>query len=249
VTARTPARRSQPRWRTAAATICGIVLLLWGADALARIGAQSVAADKIQDATDVAEPSEVHIRGALFFPQLIRGSFSRVDVITLGITGGPVRVDRVDSQLFDVRVRFQDLLVGDVRRVAIGRSVQLITLRYQDLNAYLDATNRPIELGSGTNEQVRVTGSITVAGEPVQASADATLSVDNGQLQITPRQINMRSNVLDQATRLLLAERLRLTMPVGNLPFGHELTSATAYADGIHVTAEGTAIVLQPGQI
>jgi LmeA-like phospholipid-binding len=227
------------------AAVCGIVLLLWGADTLARIGTQSVVAVKIQDAIDLNERPDVQIHGALFLPQLIRGAYKEVDVTTLGLTSGPLRVDRVDSHFLDVRVPFHDLLIGDVRRVAIGRSIELVTLRYEDLNAYLDATNRPLELASGTNDQVKVSGFINLAGEPVPASADTTLSVDNGQLQITPRQIVTDSEKLDQASRLLLAERLSITVPVENLPFGHELTSVTPYAEGIQVGAEGTAIVLQ----
>ncbi len=118
----------------------------WGADALARLGAEALLARNIQNATGVSEPPVVEVRGFAFVPQVVRGAYNEVDVTTRGITSGPLRIERVDSQLFDVRVPFHDVLVQDIRRVGIGRSVEDVTLRFDDLNAYFDATGRPLQL-------------------------------------------------------------------------------------------------------
>src|SRR5512133_48106 len=114
-----------------------VALLLWGADSLARIGAETLLERNIQDATGVEVRPEVEVQGLLFLPQVIRGAYSEVHVTTRGITSGPLRIDRVDSRLFDVQVPFHDVLVGNIRQIAIGHSVENLDLTYDDLNAYL----------------------------------------------------------------------------------------------------------------
>jgi hypothetical protein len=73
-----------------------------------------------------------------------------------------------------------------------------------------------------------------------------SLSVVDETLRITPRQINTGGATLSQASRLLLGQRLRLTVPMGTLPFGHQLTRVAASTEGIRLRAEGSAIIVQP---
>jgi LmeA-like phospholipid-binding len=235
--------------RTALEAIAFVTILFflgWGADSLARLGAESLLARNIQNATGVIEPPTVAVRGFAVVPQVVRGAYNEVDVTTRGITSGPLRIDQVDSQLFDVRVPFHDVLLQDIRRVGIGRSVEDVTLRYADLNAYFKATGRPFQLGAAETGKVQITGPVNILGQGVQVSADASLSVSDGALRITPDEIRTGDTALNQASRLLLGQRLRLTVPLGTLPFGHQLTSAAPDANGIHLQAEGTAIIVEP---
>ncbi len=239
-------RRSKRTTLQVVALVVGILLVLWGADTLARFGAESLLARNVQDATGVTQRPEVHVRGILFLPQVIRGAYNEVDVTTVGITSGPLRLERVDSTLSDVRVAFHDVLVRDVRRVGIGKSEERVTLTYSDLNAYFETTGRTLRLAAADDAETTITGSLNVLGRPLHATANVSLSVDNGAVKITPREIKTDSGALDKASRLLLGQRLTLTVPMGTLPFGHQLTSAEPYHDGIRVQAEGTGIVLRP---
>jgi hypothetical protein len=223
-----------------------VALLLWGADTLARIGAQTLLARNIQDATGVEVLPEVDVRGIFFLPQVIRGAYSDVQVTTQGVTGGPLRIDRVDSRLSDVRVPFHDVLVRDVRRVGIGRSVENLDLTYEDLNAYFAATGRRLTLAPGRDGTVRLSGNVDVLNQRVPVSADATLSVEDDVLRISPQSFDTGSGSLDAAGRLLLGKRLTLLVPLGTLPFAHHLTGVTADPEGMHLTAEGTDILVEP---
>ena len=223
-----------------------VVLLLWAADTVARIGAQTLLSRNIQDATGVEVPPEVDVHGIFFLPQVIRGTYSEVHVTTEGVTSGPLRIDRVESQLFDVQVPFHDVLVRDVRRVGIGRSVENLDLTYEDLNAYFAATGRRLSLAPGQDGAVRVAGTVEIANQSVPLSAEATLSVEGDALRISPESLNTGSGSLDAASQLLLGQRLRLLVPLGTLPFGHQLTGVSADPDGLHLTATGTDILLEP---
>lgn len=239
-----PARRRL--LRQALGVIVAIAVVLWAADTLARIGAQTLLARNIQDATGVDVRPEAHVHGIFFLPQVIRGAYSDVQVTTLGVTSGPLRINRVESRLSDVRVPFHDVLVRDIRRVGIGRSVENLDLTYQDLNAYFAATGRRLELAPGPNGAVRLTGEFDIANQTVPVGADATLSVEDDVLRISPQSLGTSSGSLDAASRLLLGKRLRMIVPLGTLPFGHRLTAVRADSDGLHLTAEGTGIVVQP---
>jgi hypothetical protein len=243
-------RRLSPERRRVLLQVLGLIvvvaLLLWGADTIARIGAQSLLSRNIQDATGVEVPPDVDVHGLFFLPQVIRGAYSDVHVTTQGVTGGPLRIDQVESQLSDVRVPFHDVLVGDIRRVGIGRSVENLDLTYEDLNAYFAATGRRLVLAPGRDGAVKVTGSVEVANQTVPLSADATLSVEGDALRISPESFHTGSGSLDTASRYLLGKRLHLLVPLGTLPFGHNLTGVRADRDGLHLTATGTDVLLEP---
>jgi LmeA-like phospholipid-binding len=151
-------RKLSQGWRTALEAIAFVTIVLflsWGADSLARLGAESLLSRNIQNATGVAEPPIVTVRGFAVVPQVVRGAYNEVDVTTRGITGGLLRIEQVDSQLFDVRVPFHDVLLQDIRRVGIGRSVEDVTLIYADLNAYFETTGPPFQLGAAENGKVQ----------------------------------------------------------------------------------------------
>ena len=246
-----PGRRHRlsQRGRTAIEVVVfvtAVFFLGWGADALARMGAEALLARNIQNATGVSEPPVVNVQGFAFVPQVVRGAYNEVNVTTRGITSGPLRIDRVDSQLFDVRVPFHDVLVQDIRRVGIGRSIEDVTLRYEDLNAYFDATGGSLQLARGETDPTQLTGTVDVLSQRIQVSATVSLTVVGETLRIAPRQIDTGSTTLSRASRLLLGQRLRLTVPLGTLPFGHQLTSVVASADNIRLRAEGVAIIVQP---
>jgi LmeA-like phospholipid-binding len=226
--------------------VIGVLLLLWGADALGRYGAETLLAHSIQDATAVPERPEVSVRGAFFLPQVIAGAYQEVDVTTKGITSGPLRLDTVVSTLQDVRVPFHDVLVRDVRSFWVGHSHQDLTLTYADLNAYFQATGRPLTIGPGESGAVKVTGTVSVLNQTVEASADVSLGAEDGVLRVTPERVNTGSGALDRASELLLRQRLNLTVPLGTLPFGHQVTSVEPYAEGLHVIAEGENVVIEP---
>lgn len=236
-------RRVRTR-RRVIVVIVGLVLVVFGLDAVVRLVVESEVEGRLQTLPQVTERPTVRFRGILFLPQVIAGAYQEVDVSNRALQG-TIRVESLESQLFDVRVPFHDVLVRDVHEVGIAHSAETANLSYPDINAYLKSNDRLFTLAGAPDGQVHVTGSVSLAGQPVDVSAQVTLSVEDGAVRVTPRQIDTGSGTLDQASRLLLGDRLTFTLPMGDLPYGQKLTSAVPYSDGIEVHAEGTGVVLQ----
>src|SRR5215213_6956935 len=183
-----PGRRLSQATRTlieVLAFLAAVFFLGWGADALARMGAEALLARNIQNATGVSEQPIVHVRGFAFVPQVVRGAYDEVQITTRGVSSGPLRIDQVDSQLFDVRVPFHDVLVQDIRRVGVGRSLEDVTLRYEDLNAYFEATGGSLRLAPVENDETQLTGTVDVLSQQLTVSATVSLSVVEETLRIT----------------------------------------------------------------
>jgi LmeA-like phospholipid-binding len=239
-------RRRQRIVLEAVALALGTVLLLWGADRLAEIGAESLLERNIQDVTGVVERPDVDVRGPLFLPQAIRGAYGEVRVSVSDLRSGPLTIKQVDATLHDVRMPFKDVLLRDIRRVGVGQATDQVTLRFQDLNAYFETTGQSLRLTGTDDGQVEMSGYFIVLGQTVHATAGVDLQVDGSQLRIAPREIDTGDTVLDSARRLLLNQRLGLTIPLDTLPFGTELTEVSVDADELRISATSSAIILRP---
>jgi len=239
-------RRRRRTVLEAVALTLGTVLLLWGADRLAEIGAESLLERNIQDVTGVVERPVVDIRGPLFLPQAIRGAYGEVEVTVSDLRSGPLTVKQVRATLHDVRMPLKDVLLRDIRRVGVGRATDQVTLRFQDLNAYFETTGQSLRLAGTDDGHVEMSGFFIVLGQTVRATAQVDLHVDGSQLRIAPREVDTGDTVLSSARRVLLDQRLGLTIPLDTLPFGTELTEVSVDADELQVSAQSTAIVLRP---
>lgn len=225
--------------------VLGTAALLWAADGLARIGAQSLLARAVQQQTGTEQLPTVRVHGALFLPQVVRGRYTDVQVDLASVGSGPLRLSDVHADLRDVRLPFHDVLVRDVHQVRIAHATEDATLTWDDLNRYLRLTSRPVTVAPAVRPgEVRLTGSIRVLGRPVAATAAATLAADTGGIAVRPTQVESDVPGVDRATRLLLAQRFTVLIPLQALPFGQQVTAITVRPDGLHISARGDRILV-----
>lgn len=224
--------------------VLGTAALLWAAAGLGRVGAQSLLTRLVQQRTGVEQP-EVQVRGAFLLPQVIRGRYDDVQVDLASTGSGPLRLTDVHAELRGVRLPFHDVLVQDVHRVEIAHVTEDATVTWDDLNRYLRLTSRPVTVSpTGTPGEVRLVGAVRVLGRTVDATAEATVAADGDGVAIRPTRVETGVTGLDRASRLLLAERFAVRIPLLDFPFGRLVTAVTTERDGLHVRAIGDRIVL-----
>jgi hypothetical protein len=225
---------------------CCVIVVAWGLDRAARIGAESLLERDIQQVTGVAERPVVRLGSGPFVLQALSGAYRHAEVDVSGMRTGPLEIAHISARLTDVRLPLRDLLLRDIRRVGISYSEDVVTLRFDDLNAYFETTGRSLRLTADDTGQVRMTGSFDVLAQTVPVDASVELSVDGTQLRITPRHVDTGDATLSEAGRLLLDQRIALTVPMDGLPLGSQLTGVDVTADELQITAESRAVVLRP---
>jgi hypothetical protein len=220
-------------------------LLLWGADLLARWGAESLIARHAQAATGVLERPSVDIHGRFFLPQVLSGRYEEVEVTVDDLVSGPLRIERLDAELRGVRLTFHDLLLQKNVPIYVESSRERATLTYEHVNHYLDVTGRQVRIDAAPQGRARLTGTVEVFGREVSASAIAVLEAADGELLVRPSELDTDTD-LDAASRLLLRQRFSFVVPMDPLPYGQQLTGIVPSDAGIVVEAEGTDIVANP---
>jgi hypothetical protein len=224
--------------------VLGTALLLWGADWLARWGAESLLARNVQEATGVPGRPSVQVHGTFFLPQLVRGRYGDVEITVEDLSSGPLQIDTVHAELTGVHVPFHDVLVQNPGPVLIERTAEDAFLTYDSLNHYLDVTGRPVTIGAGSAHEVRLTATVEILGRSISAATRARLVPRDGELAVQPTELDT-DTVLDPASRLLLGQRFTFVVPLDPLPFGQELTAVDAQDSGLQVRAEGTDVVVR----
>lgn len=244
----TTGRPRRPRRSTlliAASVVLEVALLLWGADRLARWGAESVLTDRIAVEAGVATRPDVDIESPFFLLQAVRGRYDDVQVTLEGLGSGPLRIERLHAELSGVHLPFSNLVTRSPVPVRIERSREEATLRYEDLNDYLAATGRPVRIESAAEGTARLTGSVGLLGREVSASARAELAAEDGRISVRPTQLDT-GTALDRASALLLQQRFAFAVPMDPLPFGQRLTDVDAQESHLVVEARGSDIVVNP---
>jgi LmeA-like phospholipid-binding len=247
----TPVRRSRrPDPRTvafAAVVLAFIGALLAGSDYLARLGSQSLIARALQRDLHLAHRPGVHVRGVFYLPQVVSGDYHDVDIDIGQTQAGPMHVERIQASLRGVHLRFHDVLVRHVSRILIDRTTEFVTLSYADIDKYLKAIGTPVSVTSAGDQQVRFTGSVSVLGKQVSASADGRVEARGNTLYISPSRYASGIGALDSTTALLLGQRLTIELPLDKVPFAQTITGVEVRAQDIVVRAEGRNIAVDPG--
>jgi hypothetical protein len=203
-----------------------LVALLIVVDRVAVGAADHLVAARIQTQENLPSQPAVSIGGFPFLTQAVRGRYDDVTLTVHHYDRGAVRVDTIRVQLHGVHVSLGAVFSQHVSSVPVDSASARVLVSYDDLNAYL----RPkgITVSSDGDARVRVSGSVTVAGQRLTASGAATIDVTSDSL------------VLHAANAVTVA------IPLSGLPFGIRLQSAKATNRGIEVTATAQGLVLHP---
>lgn len=230
----------------AAVVIAFIAALLAVSDYVARVGSQSLIARAIQRDMHLAQRPEVHLRGAFYLPQVISGKYDHVEIDIGRAQAGQVDVSGIRADLEGVHLRFHDVLVRHTSRILVDRTTELVTFSYADINSYLASTGTPVSVSSAGNQQVRFTGSVSILGKRVSASADARVQAHGNAVYISPSRYDSGGGGLDATTALLLDQRLAVQIPLDQVPFAQTVTGVQVHDQDITVRAEGRDVVINP---
>lgn len=240
-------RGPDPRTIAFAAIVLAFIgALLAASDYLARVGSQSLIARAIQRDMHLPQRPHVHLHGAFYLPQVISGTYDHVEIEIGRAHAGPIDVSGIHADLDGVHLRFHDVLVRHTSRILIDQTSELVTLSYADINHYLQSIGTTVRVAAAGDQQVRFTGSVSVLGKRVSASADGRVSAHGNMLYISPSRYHSGIGALDDTTALLLDQRLSVQIPLDQVPFAQTVTGVQVRDGDITVRAEGRDVVVNP---
>lgn len=206
-----------------------------GADRGAAWLAARLVATRVQSTEHLAQRPRVLVHGTPFLPQIVRGR----------LRPEPLPVAEVDSTLTGVRLPLGDVLRRSVSQVDADSVRARVMLRYGDLNTYLAGRNLSV---AAAGPSLRVTGTARVLGRDFSAAAVSDVAVRDGQVVVTAHRIETGNSLADTALSAAAdARRLDFTLRLGSLPFGLRLTDVRVQPDGLVLTADARAVVVNTG--
>lgn len=208
----------------ALAVILGLLVV---ADRVAVNVAQRQVADRIEVDQGLSTRPDVTIGGFPFLTQAIGGKYDDVTLKVHDISRGGVTVTSIVVHLSGVHVPLSDVLKGHVSRVPIDRARATVTIGYADIDTYLAGFNH-VTIAYAGDGNVRVTGSVTIAGHTVSASGV-------GKVELAGQSLQVQAN-----------NGPAVTIPLGRLPFGIRLEAAIATNQGIVVAASAQGLIVRP---
>lgn len=225
-------------------TLVVLAGLLAVADRVAATVASNAVADQVRVSAELAS-ADVSIGGFPFLTQALGGRYDSVSVVARGVAAGEVTVDRLEATLTGVSVPLSDVLSGSVDEVPVA-SVRATALVAYDELARRSGDRQLTVAAAG--DRLRVTGSVSVLGQTMTASALSTVRVDGGAIVVTAASYSVGAAGASEAISRALGGRFDLRIPVTGLPYGLQVSGVSVTPTGVEVDATAGATVLVPGR-
>jgi hypothetical protein len=97
---------------------------------------------------------------------------------------------------------------------------------------------------SASGQLLRVTGSVSVLGRTVSASALSSVAVSGTSVVVTAQRFEVAGKAADRVLSAALGNRLDFVVRIGKLPYGLKLTDVRVAAEGIVASASAERAVL-----
>ena len=226
-----------------------VVLLLLAlglvvADRFAARQVEQAVATRLAEAGELTAPPEVDVRGTPFLPQAVRGRYEDVVVRVDAVQVGSLQLRGFVAQLQGVQVPLRDAVAGEVVEVPVDALTARAVLTYADLSAVV--ADRGLRVSPAGDGRVRVTGSVQVLGQTLEATAVSRAELEGRTVVVTAERFEVGSSLADSVLSAALGDRLDLRVELAPLPFGLELTSLRSGGDGVVLQARSDGAVLAP---
>lgn len=219
-----------------------LLVVAVAADRVSLLVAQRAVAAQLQTSGELSVRPSVSIRGVPFLTQAVSGRYSSVHVAASDVTAGGGQLSEFTATLDGLSLPLSSALSGEVDEVPVDRLTARVVLSYADLQRRL--RDRRLALSPGSDGLLRVTGSVTVLGRTVSASALSSVRLAGTDVVVTAQRFEVGARPADRVLTAALGRRLDFTARIGQLPYGLELTGVRIAPEGVVATATAQDTVL-----
>jgi hypothetical protein len=190
-----------------------LVVIVVGGDLLVGSIAEARLAEVAQRRLGLTERPAVDLQGFPFFYYALRRRFPGASIEGRDVRAEGLAVDRFTLELRDVRFDSTAAIAGGggTLRASEGRGTVQIT--QEALGAYLERLDVPFRLELLRSSRARVSGTATVLGIDIDASAEGKLAVAEGSLEFRPERIEVGDGIDVPASALAFRVDLPEVLP------------------------------------
>ncbi|MDQ7906675.1 DUF2993 domain-containing protein [Phytohabitans sp. ZYX-F-186] len=250
-----PPRRRR-RWGRRLLIVFIVLLVILGgllvvADRVAASVAERTISDEIAKelvAQDIkSSPPEVSVGGFPFLTQVLSGEYQSIKIslrdLEGNVEGDGVRVPRLDVDARDVSAPLDTLRSGQGEVVAQTLD-GTATISYASV---VDLMDQPGLRLSERDGKLVVDAQLDVAGQRVDLSGTADLSIANGRVQIRVRDLQAEGVSQLPGVQALVnqfARQISISIALPELPFKLDVRGVQARPDGLAVDAQALDVAL-----
>jgi hypothetical protein len=281
MTTTTRPRRGR-RWKILVAVLLVLAALLVAADFTFAAAAEYQVSKKMRTELKLADDPSVTIHGFPFMLQAARGDYQDIEIEANGIPiGDTLRDLEVKADLYDVKVPLSELVSGSAHSVLISQVEGQVKISAADVNRAFDATDVGQALGvsnltiapsspdtlydttpaptttpapyTDTSVGVRLSFSITVAGQPLKINAYGLLGLSGTKIQVQPTRLELVDGVttlkVPDSVRQAVFTALSTELDLGKaLPFTVVPTKVGVDSNAFTVSGKATNVQLGSGR-
>lgn len=165
-----------------------------GADFGLRLWAEARVAGQVAQSLNMSSRPDVDLHGFPFVLQFSEGRFDRVDVRAESVEAEGLVLQSVVLELRDVRFSRGELLTGEpgVIRARRGSGEAMVT--DDAMSAMVQEQGQPVDV-EFLGPRVRVSTTLTIGEEQLEASATGRLQLDEGILSFSPRRVDVAGRI------------------------------------------------------
>ena len=216
-----------------------LVVLVVGVDIGGRLLAESKAGDALASKTGGVAPS-VDIHGLSFLVQALPGHYSHITLTSNSIVVGPITGIAATADLYTVDFPLSDAVKGDTSNLTAGQVHLVGQIAGSKITALLPQAG--VKLSAGTDGAIRLSTTVSVAGQKVPVTADLVSSFESGSLHLDAE--NLSADGISLPDVAGLTKNLSLTLPLKGLPFTVQSADLTASGSNLVLTATANNVTV-----
>jgi hypothetical protein len=225
--------------------VIALVVVLGLLVAVDRIGvavADRVLAGQIRDQLQLQQTPDVSIRGIPFLTQAAGGEYSDVRVTIPDVDSGALQNIVVDARLQGVRVPPGDAVRRRIDEVPVDRITGDLSVRYEDLARASGISGLRI---TREGDALRLTGSVEVLGQQLDATATGRVEVSGNDIVINAERAEVNGIEVPQVALDAAARLLSFRVSPSGLPLSLRITAVDVGDEALQVSAVSEDVVLR----
>jgi hypothetical protein len=223
-----------------------LAVIGFGADRLAAHADADRIATTVQSDAHLSHRPSVTVGGFPFLVQVVKGRYDHIGVTVNDLFESGLQEPTVLRLEFGgVHIAASDILNGGVHHIAVDKVTGVAAIPFADLQTAAHVVGLSgLTAVPGSANEVRFTEAVSVAGVKVDVQITARVTVANGSVVVTARDVVAGGTPLPAAVTNSVLSHAAFSVKLPGLPAGVQVSGVTVTPTDVLVSVSATHLVL-----